>query len=222
MIGLRDGKLDKNEWDEKELRKHAEDMVAVTVPVNIHMEGKQKILDFAAAEKLLRSAHVISRGNCGCRERLRKCDAPLDVCLCMDKEAETTIKSGRARVVSVEDALEALKRSHEAGLVHLAFTNKGDERPFIVCSCCSCCCHALSSLLRYGIPAVTESEHIVLQDMDKCVGCGVCVERCQFGARRLVGGKMVLDRAKCFGCGLCVTTCPNDAISLVKRLDDFL
>jgi ferredoxin len=135
----------------------------------------------------------------------------------MDKEAETTIKSGGARVVSVEDALEALKRSHEAGLVHLAFTNKGDERPFIICSCCSCCCHALSSLLRYNIPAVTESEHIAFQDMGKCDGCGICVERCQFGARRLVGSKLVLDRAKCFGCGLCVTKCPNDAISLVER-----
>lgn len=212
-----DAKLSGNEWDEKELRKYAEDMVAVTVPVNMRIEGKQKILDLTVAEKLLTSAHVISLGNCDCRERLKKCDAPLDVCLRMGKEAEATIKSGEAKGVSVEEALEALKRSHEAGLVHLAFTNKGDEQPFVICSCCSCCCHALSSLLRFNIPAVVESEHVACQDAEKCGNCGICVGRCQFGARRLVDGKLAFNRAKCFGCGLCATTCPNKAISLVER-----
>lgn len=214
---MRDGKLVEKEWDEKELRKSAEDMVAVTVPVNQRIEGKQKILDFAAVEKLLRCARIISLGNCGCRTEMKKCDAPLDVCICMGKKAEDLIKSGDGRAVSVEQALDALRRSHEAGLVHLAFTNRGDEQPFIVCSCCSCCCQALSSLLRFNIPSIAESEHVAFQDAEKCDDCGVCVERCQFRARRTVDGKLVFDREKCFGCGLCVTTCPNEATSLVER-----
>jgi ferredoxin len=212
MMGLRDGKLDLKEWDEKELRKRA-----VTVPVNMHVEGKQKILDFAAAEKLLRSARIISLENCGCRTKMKKCDAPLDVCLCLDKYARDSIKRGDGRAVSVEQALDALRRSNEAGLVHLAFTNKGDERPLIICSCCSCCCHALLSLLRFNIPAVAESEHVAFQDEEKCDGCGICVGRCQFGARRLVDRELVFDGAKCFGCGLCVAACPREAISLVDR-----
>jgi ferredoxin len=208
----------KNDWTEKELREKAEDMIAVTVPVNMRIEGKQKILDLAAAEKLLRTAHVISLRNCGCRERLRKCNAPLDVCLFMDKEAEEAIKNGNSRAISVEEALDVLKRSHEAGLVHLAFTNRGDAKPWVICSCCSCCCHALSSIVRFNIPeAVTESEHVAFQDVEKCNDCGICVERCQFRARRMVDGKLVFDRAKCFGCGLCVTVCPTEAISFVER-----
>jgi ferredoxin len=208
----------KNDWTEKELREKAEDMIAVTVPVNMRIEGKQKILDLAAAEKLLRTARVISLGNCGCRERLRKCDAPLDVCLCMDREAEEAIKNGDSRAISVGKALDVLKRSHEAGLVHLAFTNRGDVKPWVICSCCSCCCHALSSIVRFNIPeAVAESERVAFQDVEKCNDCGICVERCQFRARRMVDGKLVFDRAKCFGCGLCVTVCPTEAISLVER-----
>ena len=206
-----------NEWTEKELRGYAESMTAVTVPVNIRIEGKQKILNLAAAENHLKVAHVISLGSCGCRKRINKCDAPLDVCLCLDEKAEAAIKSGEAQAVSVDQALDALKRSHEAGLVHLTFTERGDGQPLIICSCCSCCCHALSSLLRFNIPMVAESDYIAYQDPEKCLDCGICVERCQFRARRLDQRKLVFDKERCFGCGLCITTCPNDAIHLTKR-----
>ena len=193
-------------------------MVAVTVPVNLRVEGKQRILDLVAAEKLLRSARVISLGNCGCRTRMKRCDAPLDVCLCMDKEAEDLISNGDAKAISVGEALGVLRRSHEAGLVHLTFTNRGDSKPWVICSCCSCCCHALSSIVRFNIPeAVTESERVAFQDKEKCNDCGTCVNRCQFHARRMVDGKLMFERAKCFGCGLCVTACPTEAISLEMK-----
>ena len=193
-------------------------MTAVTVPVNIRIEGKQKVLDLPTAENLLRKAKLISLGNCGCRTRMKKCNSPLDVCICLDKEAEDQIKNGQAKKASVEQALDALKRSHDAGLVHLTFTTKGDKQPFIICSCCSCCCHALSALLRFNIPyAVNVSDRIAAQNMEDCTNCGTCAERCQFGVRRMVDGKLVFDKDKCFGCGLCVTTCPNEAISFVKR-----
>lgn len=192
--------------------------MAVTVPVNVRIEGRQKVLDLAAAEKVLCSARVVSLGNCGCRPKMKRCNAPLDVCLCLDKEAENLIKNGEAKAISVDEALRVLKRSHEAGLVHLAFTNRSDVKPWVICSCCSCCCHALSSLVRFGIPeAVAESERIALQDAEKCNDCGICVERCQFHARRMVDGKLLFEKAKCFGCGLCVSMCPTNAISLVER-----
>jgi NAD-dependent dihydropyrimidine dehydrogenase PreA subunit len=210
--------MSENDWTEKELQKSIGEMTAVTISVNKRIEGKQKILDLTSAEKLLKKASVISLGNCGCRTKLKKCDAPLDVCICLDQKAEDLIKQGDAEKVSVKQALDALKRSHTAGLVHLAFTEKGEKQPFIICSCCSCCCHALSALVRFNIPqAVTVSEHIALQNMGKCKNCGICVERCQFHARRLIDRKLVFNQAKCFGCGLCITVCPNEAISLVKR-----
>jgi len=210
--------MSKKDWTREELVDFLKDMTAVTVPVNIRIEGKQKILDLATAEELLRKAKLISLGNCGCRDKMKHCDSPLDVCISMDKEAEDLIKKGRAKPVSVQKAMDALKRSHEAGLVHLAFTTKGDPQPFIICSCCSCCCQALSGLLRFNIPdAVFMSDHVAVQNTENCTNCGTCAQRCRFHARRMIDGQLVFDPEKCFGCGLCITTCPSEAISFVKR-----
>jgi len=210
---------EKNDWTKEELEKeYVNTMTAVTVPVNIHIEGQQQILDLSEMKKILRGAKLISLEECECRKKLKKCDAPLDVCIGLDKEAEEQIKKGLAKKASLEEALEALERSHTAGLVHVAFTFKEHKKPEIVCSCCSCCCHSLSALIRFGMAeAVVASKYIAVNDLKTCINCGVCVERCQFKARHLENDKLVYDAAKCFGCGVCVSTCPTKSISLVKR-----
>jgi len=51
-----------------------------------------------------------------------------------------------------------------------------------------------------------------------CVGCGLCVDVCPYGAPKLVEsrGRMVaeINEALCKGCGLCVAGCRGKAISL--------
>jgi ferredoxin len=56
-------------------------------------------------------------------------------------------------------------------------------------------------------------------DYDECNGCGVCVQRCQFGAIKfeVTQEKTNIDQMRCFGCGLCETGCPSGAIDLVDR-----
>jgi Pyruvate/2-oxoacid:ferredoxin oxidoreductase delta subunit len=207
------------DWTKEEIeREFIGEMTAVTVPVDIHLEGRQQILDFAQMTKILRKAKLISLGECGCRKRVKECDAPIEVCLGLDKKAEGEIKRGSAKEVGLKGALEALRRSHDAGLVHIAYTFKEDERPGYVCSCCSCCCHSMSGLVRFGIPeAVVASEYVTTNNSDTCINCGKCVERCQFRARRLENDRLAFNRARCFGCGVCTSTCPTNSISLVKR-----
>ncbi len=205
---------EENDWTSEELqREYVDKMTAVTVPVNITIHGQQTILDLSTIENLLREAEIITLQDCGCRTKWHKCDAPIDVCISLDDEARDTMKLGARRISSAQ-ALVALQRSHRAGLVHMAFTFKGKEKPEFICSCCSCCCHSLSALVRFGMPdAVVASEYIARQNHDTCSNCGTCVKRCQFESRQLDSeGKLVFNSAKCFGCGLCVQVCPKEAI----------
>lgn len=50
-----------------------------------------------------------------------------------------------------------------------------------------------------------------------CTGCGLCVERCQFGAWNWDDGDVELNTESFFDCGLCVSTCSAGAISLGER-----
>ena len=50
-------------------------------------------------------------------------------------------------------------------------------------------------------------------DLDKCTGCGDCVELCLSHAVGLVEGKVtIVSPADCNYCTDCETFCPNDAI----------
>jgi ferredoxin len=190
---------------------------ATTIPVRVEVDMKQVVLNLDEAERLLRAAESIALGPCGCRTEKGNCDGPVDVCLTLDEESDRVWEGFRH--VSAEEALDALRTSHEAGLVHLAYRKPGQEST-ILCSCCSCCCWFLNALKHFDYhDAVVESSHVAEQDDRLCVGCGACVERCPFGAWTPArnGDRPSLNREKCFGCGLCVSGCTPGAISFVPR-----
>jgi len=45
-----------------------------------------------------------------------------------------------------------------------------------------------------------------------CVGCGLCVEQCDFDAIAIKGGKAKIDNDKCAGCAVCIARCPEGAV----------
>ena len=51
-------------------------------------------------------------------------------------------------------------------------------------------------------------------DPEKCVGCGLCVERCRFQAIRLTDGVCQVNEYACEGCGVCAYVCPQEAVIL--------
>lgn len=63
------------------------------------------------------------------------------------------------------------------------------------------------------IKKISTSEKPVI-DYKKCVGCGLCVENCQFNALKMENGKPVLNDFTCEGCGACEILCPQKAIKL--------
>lgn len=49
-------------------------------------------------------------------------------------------------------------------------------------------------------------------NLEKCTGCGVCIEACLVGAIRLVNSQAVIDEEACTGCEECIHICPVGAI----------
>ena len=197
---------------------------AETVPVNVEIKGEHIVLNLEKVKKILSEARLISLMDCGCRTIYGHCDAPLNVCLDMNEVAESHIGIGWAREITLEEALEVLEMTHEAGLVHMAYGQGEFFEPGVVnsvCSCCSCCCGVLSGIMRFGLaPHLLTARATVETDTSACTNCGICVDRCQFGAREMENSSLSFNRELCFGCGLCVSTCPTKAITLVEKARD--
>ncbi len=54
-------------------------------------------------------------------------------------------------------------------------------------------------------------------EQDKCTSCGICREKCVFGAIKIENGKYLIDLFKCEGCGRCALACPAAAIKKEKN-----
>jgi MinD superfamily P-loop ATPase len=52
-------------------------------------------------------------------------------------------------------------------------------------------------------------------DKAKCIQCGLCREKCNFGA---ITGDLEVDAIACEGCGVCKVVCPAGAITLKPRV----
>jgi ferredoxin len=191
---------------------------ATTIPVHVEIAVDQIVLNLGEAEGLLRKANSIARGPCECRANHRRCSAPVDVCLTLNDASGAAVETRDGfRTVAVDEALAALRLSHEAGLVHLAYREPGLDAT-LFCSCCPCCCWFLSNLRRFDYhDAIVESSHAAEHDVSRCMGCGLCVTRCPFGAWTHDGEIPTLHRERCFGCGVCMSACPHEAIAFVPR-----
>jgi ferredoxin len=191
----------------------------ITLPVNTMIEADHAVYDLSEAKAILGKARKIVVGDCPCRAEHHNCDAPLNVCLSLDEQADISLRNGgNNREVTLDEALSILKGSHEAGLVHMAYVAKGADKPKVLCSCCACCCNTLGPMIMRGtFELILSSKYLAEDNHEGCTACGVCVHRCIFGARKLVDGELVYDPSRCMGCGVCVSTCSTGSILMVPR-----
>ena len=190
-----------------------------TIPVNKSIAIENTVMPYERAEELVRSQKSFAVSNCICRQGMRivgkGCDKPEESCMQFGMAADSVVRNGRGRRISMEEALAILQRAEETGLV-LQPNNAKD--PLFICTCCGCCCGVLKSLKHYAEPAsMVVSPFWASLNTETCKGCGLCTKRCQMEAYHLENKKSVLDVKRCIGCGLCVSTCPTHSLSLVRK-----
>ena len=66
-------------------------------------------------------------------------------------------------------------------------------------------------IATYG---ATKGKIVVSVDQEKCIGCGVCEEVCNWGAIKVIDAKVQIVKEKCEGCGVCVCSCTQEALWL--------
>lgn len=187
------------------------------VPIGESLATQQWVLPTEQVLEFLRNARSSALIPCECRTRYHRCDNPVDVCFVINDAADACVAQGIGRYVSLEEARDALRLADEHGLVHLTIYNP-HQYVYAVCSCCSCCCHDLQFLKRFGrSDLIAHSEYVAWTDPDVCTHCGNCIESCVFEARAWEDGRMRYNAAACYGCGLCAPVCPVEATVMQRR-----
>ncbi len=177
------------------------------------------ILPYDDVKAILLASKSFNVRDCICRVQQdfigRRCDFPLKICLNFGSY-ERPAQSGD---ISKEEALALLDKAEEIGLVHtVSNVMKGFG---YVCNCCSCCCGILRGITDFGIEnSVAYANYHSVIDPNECLGCGICIKRCQVHAISEQNGIAVVDLKRCIGCGLCATGCPNGAAKLQRKPND--
>lgn len=120
--------------------------------------------------------------------------------------------------VSSDEAKEWLRQMDKKGFVH-SLMLFGPRFIGGLCNCDYPTCDSITFRLDLGSQCL-KGHHVAVVDDDLCNGCGICAQRCQFGALKfnVTTEKAGIDQFRCFGCGLCETACPRRAIYLEERV----
>ena len=184
-----------------------------------------QVIPLKDADKLLELCSPIALIACLCRSGARAIDERNEheyTCMGMGVgmlkwERWPERYKGGVKFVNVDEAKEWNHKMDKRGFVHFLMLFGA---PFIggFCQCDYPDCSALRSAVDFGIGTL-KGHYVAEVDYDICNGCGVCAQRCQFGALKfeVTTEKANIDQFKCYGCGLCESGCPRDAITLLDR-----
>ncbi len=190
------------------------------------IESRSKVLPYELVEDMINKNEYFTKIPCQCRligeMSGEPCErAPSEMgCFAAGVGALGIANMGWGTSLSKEEAIEYLKSTEKAGLVHLTSNSKGGEHLLFICNCCPCHCGALMPTKDLGYKTVVPSNFKPRFDVELCVECEKCIKKCPMDAiTHPEEGKMVVDDERCIGCGLCASNCAKTAITLVKVTD---
>lgn len=143
-----------------------------------------------------------------------------ETCILFEDNARFAIDMGQARAVSKDEILEILEQAENCGFV---LQPENNQKPHFICCCCGCCCHVLKMVKKFPRPAeYYHSNYYSKVDSDVCEMCWECIDKCALEALSMENDGATVDLERCIGCGVCVTACPAGAIELQVKEDAYV
>ena len=190
-----------------------------TIPVGKSINAGIEVLPYEKAEEMVRKQKKFLVAPCICRKEHQLkgdgCGKLMEACLIFGWGADYQERNGLGRVITMEETLEILRKADEEGLV---LQPSNAQEIVNICCCCGDCCQILMHLKKHPSPAAMASAAFVARiDIETCIGCETCLERCQMEALNMTDDHAVVNADRCIGCGLCVSTCPSGALALERK-----
>ena len=160
------------------------------IPVESALEGIEGVSDYERISHYLDKYDRFSVSPCSCRASRSSLGDGCghleeDMCVQMGRGAEHYIRTGRAREITREQAIEIIRRAEENGLMHDMVNIEEPGESAAICNCCACACFGLRVGLMFGARDAIRSNYVAEVDEAKCVACGQCVETCPGNALKL-------------------------------------
>ena len=160
------------------------------IPVESALEGIEGVSDYERISHYLDKYDRFSVSPCSCRASRSSLGDGCghleeDMCVQMGRGAEHYIRTGRAREITREQALEIIQRAEENGLMHDMVNIEEPGESAAICNCCACACFGLRVGLMFGARDAIRSNYVAEVDEAKCVACSQCVETCPGNALKL-------------------------------------
>jgi electron transport complex protein RnfB len=192
--------------------------VGKSIPINRYVTTYDHLTDIISG-----TTGPIVVHECICRKMATMKSNPcqktsrLETCMALGDMARNSIRMGKGRVVSKEEALDIAGQNESDGLV---LQPSNTQKVDFVCACCGCCCGMLR--IQKILPKPVDfwsSNYYASVNSETCTGCGTCKERCQVNATSLDDhlGIYTVNLDRCIGCGNCVSSCPSGAMSLLEK-----
>lgn len=176
------------------------------------IENVPGVMPFEDTRSILKSHDVVALIPCGCKRSHieRWCGIPTESCIALGRTAQYNLERGVGKRLTQEQALELLDAFDEYPTVHTT-VNRRDVNQ-LICNCHYCCCAT--------VRLAGKSRFIAKNRVEDCIGCGDCVDKCQYDAIRMKALEgsdseiAYVDPDICRGCGSCVVTCSGSSLTM--------
>ncbi|NVM30728.1 MAG: 4Fe-4S binding protein [Candidatus Helarchaeota archaeon] len=194
------------------------------IKIDETVSTESQVLPYELVEDMINKNEYFASIPCQCRYIGKLAGEPCEVahdelgCFAAGPATQLLAAMGWGKALTKEEAIEYLKKTEKAGLIHCASNSYGGEHLFYICNCCSCHCGLIKPVKEHKFKTVVPSNYTPQIDPELCVLCKTCAKNCQMGAISFqeADEKMVINSDVCIGCGVCSTNCKKNAMRMVK------